>query len=89
MFLDWMQGFWEVRFLHEWDTGCSSLFAGSQARPDLVEFTQRHVIILHKPLAALVPPGGRMFRRGGTGWHLHSLIQKLNGSFIKISKIHF
>lgn len=70
------------------------LVAGSQACPDLAQlrqFIQQHVIILHKcsPAALGGSPRGRVFGRGGTCWNLHSLIQKLNGSFIKISKIHF
>lgn len=41
------------------------------------------------PAAPVSPGGHHMFRRGGTGWHVHSLIQKLNESLIKISSIHF
>lgn len=43
--------FGRCRFLHEWNTNCSSPVAGSRAclgLEQLRKFIQRHVIILHK-----------------------------------------
>lgn len=71
-----------------------SLVAGSQACLDLEQlhhFIQQRVTVLHKrsPGALGGSPGAACLDGVGTCWNLHSFIQKLNGSFIKISKIHF